>query len=716
MEVNVASPALAQDPRARALIEHLKGLEERLGIIGGVIYYDYPLFRDTDDVLYRSKVLLASRSHGIAIFEPAELPDRTYTEGTLEALDNQITQLHSIIYGKLLKSRMLRRSPQELIFKFVSLIVLTDVERREAVDVSNFESQIVFSYPGMNPPLRALQGETLSEDAWAELRSILEGAKGLVRPKDREVPVDQPGSKAAILRDLELEVANFDAEQRKAAISIVPGPQRIRGLAGSGKTIVLAMKAAHIHLSNPDAQILFTFHTKSLYDFIRRLITRFYRQFNDRDPDFETKLHVLHSWGGRTMPGVYFDAAIEAGVSPLRLTEAQNRGVPPFEYACSQLIRTGRVQQKYDYVLIDEAQDLPPSFLRLCFQLTKGGPLDRNVVWAYDELQTIMSARMGRPQDAFGVDANRVALIDLSRAEEQSGIAGAHDIVLHKCYRNPREILVSAHALGLGIYSEQMVQTLENKDHWQDLGYVVEEGGEKIGERTVILRPTENSPLSIGNTQRPDEIIQTHIAADIEAEVLWVVASIQELLAEGLRPDDIMVVALNDWNAKLYFASITEALREAGISTNNMLTSIYGSPHFSVEKEVTLSSVYKAKGNEAPVVFVVGIDGVFLERHLQTGRNRIFTAFTRAKAWLRVSGVGDRARFFTDELAKALEKMPRLEFINPDPETVARLQRDLSDRVSKLKKAKAQMEGLREQLGLGDEDWTDFVETLRERR
>ncbi|MBE7182051.1 MAG: hypothetical protein INR71_12750 [Terriglobus roseus] len=70
---------------------------------------------------------------------------------------------------------------------------------------------------------------------------------------------------------MENEIANFDEKQRHIALVDVGGPARIRGLAGSGKTVILAMKAAHIHLVNPDGLILITFFTKSLRATIKSL-------------------------------------------------------------------------------------------------------------------------------------------------------------------------------------------------------------------------------------------------------------------------------------------------------------------------------------------------------------------------------------------------------------------------------------------------------------
>ena len=66
------------------------------------------------------------------------------------------------------------------------------------------------------------------------------------------------------------------------------------------------------------------------------------------------------------------------------------------------------------------------------------------------------------------------------------------------------------------------------------------------------------------------------------------------------------------------------------------------------------------KGNEAAAIFAVGIDAV--EPRSRSGRNKIFTAFTRSKAWLRVSGIGQPASKFFAEIDKALELSPEIKF------------------------------------------------------
>ncbi|HID20046.1 MAG TPA: hypothetical protein EYP28_03790 [Methanophagales archaeon] len=66
------------------------------------------------------------------------------------------------------------------------------------------------------------------------------------------------------------------------------------------------MKAARIHSEDPDAYILYTYWTKQLHDYVKRLITGFYREFADVDPDW-TKVDIMHAWGGKNLSGVYYN-------------------------------------------------------------------------------------------------------------------------------------------------------------------------------------------------------------------------------------------------------------------------------------------------------------------------------------------------------------------------------------------------------------------------
>ena len=118
--------------------------------------------------------------------------------------------------------------------------------------------------------------------------------------KTSNIYVDEPAKN--MFEAIELnnkKIAQFDYDQMAASLTITEKSERIRGLAGSGKTVLLAMKAARLHKRFPEKKIAFIFYTKSLYNQATNLIRKYYNQIADDEPNWEN-LKVLHSWGGAT--------------------------------------------------------------------------------------------------------------------------------------------------------------------------------------------------------------------------------------------------------------------------------------------------------------------------------------------------------------------------------------------------------------------------------
>lgn len=89
--------------------------------------------------------------------------------------------------------------------------------------------------------------------------------------------------------------------------------------------------------------------TKSLYTYIKRLITRFYRQHEDSDPDWE-KIHILHAWGGNSIRGVYSQTCHQNNILPIKFGESKSKSDDPFDFVCKDLLakKNGRLQKVYD--------------------------------------------------------------------------------------------------------------------------------------------------------------------------------------------------------------------------------------------------------------------------------------------------------------------------------------------------------------------------------
>jgi superfamily I DNA and RNA helicase len=705
IDLLVTTERIKQDPTGREFIKHIQDSAARLGLDDAVLYYDFPTYSDYETVTHKPDALLVSRRHGILAIRFIDGGDGgRYNFSSLESVDESLGQFCSILIGRLLKSKALRQSRANLRFDVTPVMFFASAQR--TMNLPEMDSEVVTSLAGINTLLAERSGDDVGPELLAEMRSVIEGAKALTRPQKRVIENPDEQRPAAALAKLEAEIANFDQRQRRAALITVIGPQRIRGLAGSGKTVILAMKAAHLHLTRPEDHILITFYTRSLRASIKHLITRFFRHYKDEDPDWD-HIHIRHSWGGKNSSGTYADACRRQGLTPLPFgTAKSNAGLlDPFDFACRDLLQRTSVAPYYDHILIDEGQDFPGSFYELCYALAKGERDKKSIVWAYDELQNILNIKIRSPEQLFGEDVDGQPRVSLERSARDLPPGATNDTVLSKCYRTQREVLVTAHALGFGIYKE-IVQLLESREHWEDVGYEVETGELQVGTAVRISRPAENSPVSIDQAVA-GKVIDCHIASTANDEVTWIASGIREFIAGGLQPEDIVVIALDDRNAKTYFTLLSSALSQSGIATNNIIADPYNEPPFSLPGKVTLSTVYRAKGNEAAVVFTLGVDAIPLRT--RSGRNRLFTAFTRTKAWLRISGIGADAYAVCSEVGAALAHFPRLNFTMPDLRQVELIQRDLSVRNAKAKKIRDEYAKRMREEGFTEDEIAEYL-------
>lgn len=652
MQLNILSQDYYDDIPSQKLVGYLHKIFSDNDEVK--VFYRFPLIKELDQEIRFPHILLISPYHGVVAFKCSSIEkDRGNNE--LDDLIDEISWIEDYIFSKLIKSssRKIKKGKRDLAINLSSALFIPfyceDANKRDFLPLIQNEIEV-------RQYLEDLNSEKIEEDIIRQVFSIIEGSTAIIRPKERIIEKEDFTSKAFLLKKMEQEIAVFDEEQKYAALSQLRGPQRIRGLAGTGKTIILAMKAALIHLNNPNAKILYTFMTKSLYDYIETLVTRFYKTLGDGQiPDLENSIHIRHAWGGNNVKGVYYDCCVREGIAPITFREANIKSAFPFDYICEDILtkKKGKLNQYYDYVLIDEAQDFKPSFYQLCRSIVKND----SIVWGYDDLQNIFDVKI---QDTMRTFANEFGDNGINLPELQKKYPEMeNDIVLSKSYRNPREILVLAHAIGFGIYNDILIQSLENNAHWNDLGYRVVQGKCVSGDKMIIERPAENSPLSISKDQTADELIVVNSAANVENEIAWVVDQIEKAIKiDKLRADDIMVISIDDRWAKRYFTQIASDLYSKDIRTYN-LSAISYQKGFYEDECVTLSTLYKAKGNEAAMVFVIGCDVCEEHRESIIMRNKLFTAFTRTKAWLRVSG----CNIIGDWLVKELESVKANNFM-----------------------------------------------------
>lgn len=525
------------------------------------------------------------------------------------------------------------------------------------------------------PFLRSLAWANQDEEVFKAALSAIQSISTIRRSRQKRL-VDRPDSRGAKLKTLEESIATLDNHQSEAVIETVDAVQRIRGLAGSGKTIVLALKAAYLHAQHPDWRIAVTFNTRSLKEYFRRLITGFSLEQVGEEPDWE-RLRVVNAWGapgGPERDGIYHEFCERHGIEYLDFRSAKSKFGFSDAFSGSVKAALNSVEgfkALYDAILVDEAQDLPPEFLRMCFELL--GP-DRRLVYAYDELQDLHGEGLPPAEEIFGVDDAGSSRVTFPQDGQE---VARRDIILEKCYRNSRPVLITAHALGFGTYREPdadeevgLVQMFDEPQLWRDIGYRVRRGELAPGKRVQLERTEETSPPFLENHSPVDDLIQFRVFDSKDEQDDWIAQQISHNLEEDeLRHDDLVVINTDPLTTRDNLGAIRKRLFELNIASH--LAGVEGDPDVFFREgteSVTFTGIHRAKGNEAGMVYIANAHECHSRlRNLARVRNRLFTAITRSKAWVRVAGVGPEMAELTREFEEVIAKEFTLDFRYPTP-------------------------------------------------
>lgn len=489
--------------------------------------------------------------------------------------------------------------------------------------------------------------------------------------------VTEEDSRGAKLEKLEKSIATLDKMQSQTVIETVEGVQRIRGLAGSGKTIVLALKAANLHALHPDWRIAVTFNSRSLKSQFHRLINNFFIAQTGEEPDWD-KLRIVNAWGawrGKDRKGIYAEFCRKHGMAFLDYRRARSKFGPgrEFEGACEYALSFARdLEPVYDAVFVDEAQDLPPMFLRLCFKLLKH---PGRLVYAYDELQNLRGRSLPSPEEIFGKSNDGSPEV---RFDETVPPTPQRDIMLSKCYRNSKPVLATAFALGFGIYRKPpqgtetgLVQMFDRAHIWEDIGYRVRAGALRDGSAVTLDRAVDTSPGFLEDHSELDDLVRFLTFRNADEQTDWLAEAIAENLGKDeLRHDDIMVINPDPISTRLNVEPIRCRLKELGIRSH--LAGVDTDPNMFFKPgtgSVTLTGIHRAKGNEAGMVYIINAqDCHSAVRNLASIRIGLFTAITRSKAWVRVLGIGESMAMLKSEYEKLKARRFELRFTYPTSE------------------------------------------------
>jgi hypothetical protein len=425
---------------------------------------------------------------------------------------------------------------------------------------------------------------------------------------------------------------NLSTEQEELSRADFEGrPQLIRGVAGSGKSIVLANNAANLLIrkmeataqqqlgigssqDKTDPRVGIVCFNRTLVSFLKEKVRLAFEQ--RRLQNFPAGAIVCNY-----MNGFMYAFSKETGAVQYQHVEEGNprSGANAAAEYMSQINHVAEVSRDwyesllYDCIYVDEGQDFHPEEFQLLLSLLKPHPEtgEKSIVIFYDDAQNLYA----RPRPTWSQIGINV-------------VGGGRSRVMKECFRNSREIVEFAFNVLLGSKADSAlrVQTRE----YADVTYLKENGlVEEMPDRWKVnfTERTHN---------RPPEVQMFSTRLD---EKRWVANKIAWLINnQQVRSEDILVL----FEQSGEFSDLDQSIRDRvpGISG---FVKPFGKDPTNPDKDsyilrkgfLTLSTTKGAKGYDAFVVFLVGADQFEKSRE---GRASFYVGSTRAKLMLYVTG------------------------------------------------------------------------------
>jgi len=424
----------------------------------------------------------------------------------------------------------------------------------------------------------------------------------------------------------------LDPEQRRLAERTLEGrPTLLRGVAGSGKSLLLARGLVNLlhHVANREPKdeerdpyrVLVTCYNRTLIPLLRRQAEGFAKMEGLDLARFE--IDIVH------FEGVLSRLKQHWGLHVPRCTPQDDGDrLPGIVEQVDALFAEGVATEEevlWDFVFVDEAQDLHPEGLRLLQRLSRTHPKtgEHGIALFYDDAQNVY----GRPRPIWR---------DLG-----IHVTGGRTVALQRSRRSSRPIVTFGFNVLLGTVSEGERPT--GAKAYADLSW--------LRENDLVIETDAGVVVDFARRRGPEP--ELYIADDVQSEEDEIVTRIKDLVrAEDVRPHEIVVQSARSWD---YLRGIEQRLAEADIATHW----VEGAKDELIIKDgyVTLSTIQSAKGYDAPVAFVIGAQefGQALEE-----RARFYVGATRAQLLLVVTGYGPPTGLL-GEMREVKRRLPALQ-------------------------------------------------------
>ena len=401
-----------------------------------------------------------------------------------------------------------------------------------------------------------------------------------------------------LLDKVKQKIQLFDADQTRFIYQNKGEGKRVKiqGLSGTGKTELLLHKLKELYTNNSKPKIFVTCHNKILADSLSKKIPTFFNLMRVSEQiAWNERLWCTNAWGryGDENSGLYRYICDFYGIVYYSYGKYTS-----FDDVCQNALSQirGIANKKYalDYILVDECQDFPESFFKLCEEVTS-----QKLYIAGDIFQSIFEEHV---------------ISDYSA-----------DYFLTKCYRTDPRTLMFAHALGLGLFEKRKLRWLRKED-WEACGYIYTEDNDKIS----LTREPVRRFSDVEDDYKSVEI-KTFKEEDVASATLEVINNIQSENSD-ISINDLCIILLDDDNYIYNWANQIE--HEISVRLGWEVNKAYETKTV-IKDQLLLSNRNNVKGLEFP--FVICITNGLVAR--ESYRNSLYTMLTRSfiKSYLIIS-------------------------------------------------------------------------------
>lgn len=453
----------------------------------------------------------------------------------------------------------------------------------------------------------------------------------------------------ALEGSLEAWMLFLHPDQRQIVEGVFSGPAQVRGAAGTGKTVVALHRARE--LARREAKVLLATFTRALADNLSRSLDRLCT------PSERSRIEVstLHRQALRLSQFVRPDLAplSDADLVPLLREASQALGSSQSTaLALSEwhgVIRPGGITEWSAYRDVSRVGRGQPLSIRERHEIWRVIAKARDLAWPRKRLdwagicgvarRALEEGRVANPFHAVLVDEVQ----DFGTAELQLVRALSRETPGHlMLFGDAGQRIYGRHSDLAPAQIDVAGRVFELRTNYRTTDAIC-----RAAEALRGLVPDEAS-RSRSLLRGPEPVLRE--AATTEDEVAFVLGELDRWRAQGIRPDEVAVVA----RVEDRLTPLREALVSSGVATCALLD--------DVGANIRIGTIHGAKGLEFKAVAIIGCedetipyryaveshtDPLDREVQLRQERHLLYVGMTRAREELTISWVGMPSRWLT---------------------------------------------------------------------